>query len=456
MPYHFRLPRFSSLLTTVIVLAVLISSLALPQRSAHAATTYTVTSTADTGGVCPDATNCTLRQALTLVANGNTVAFNIAGLGVQTITVASNLPPITATNVTIDGTTQSGIGGVPLIQLSGNGTPTIGIDIQGSTDTVNGLIINGFTAVGINDSGSRFNMSNNYIGTNSTGSAAAANGEGVLIVNTGAPIISSNVISGNTNNGIDIINSFFNIVFANKIGVGADGITALPNGGAGVSISNNSRGSLIGNGKSGNSNIIANNGGAGVVIGNTPADTSSTNAVLNNSIYNNAASSTKLGIDLGNDGVTPNSTDTNARALPNEGQNYPVLTSAVPDGLGNITISGTLLSIFGPSFILEFYGNPDCSANQYGQGKTFLGTANVSTNTADPAPFSVTFPLPTGQIGITATVSLPGGEGPSPETSEFSQCIKIGITPAAPTPNSYYHFITHPDSFTHPNSFSHF
>jgi len=62
MPYHFRLPRFSSLLTTVIVLALLISSLALPQRSAHAATTYTVTSTADTGGVCPDATKCTLRQ----------------------------------------------------------------------------------------------------------------------------------------------------------------------------------------------------------------------------------------------------------------------------------------------------------------------------------------------------------------------------------------------------------
>src|ERR1700694_1768492 len=38
---------------------------------AQAASTYVVTSTADSGGTCPDPANCTLRAAIT-AANGNT------------------------------------------------------------------------------------------------------------------------------------------------------------------------------------------------------------------------------------------------------------------------------------------------------------------------------------------------------------------------------------------------
>ena len=67
------------------------------------ANTYTVTSTADSGAG-------TLRQAI-LDANanpgGDTIAFNITGSGVQTISLAGALPQITSP-VTIDGYTQPG------------------------------------------------------------------------------------------------------------------------------------------------------------------------------------------------------------------------------------------------------------------------------------------------------------------------------------------------------------
>lgn len=68
------------------------------------AVTYTVTNTADSGAG-------SLRQAI-LDANGtpgvaDTIAFNIRGAGVHTITPASGLPTITDA-VTIDGYTQPG------------------------------------------------------------------------------------------------------------------------------------------------------------------------------------------------------------------------------------------------------------------------------------------------------------------------------------------------------------
>ena len=65
------------------------------------ALTFTVTSTADSG-------LGTLRDAITLAnttAGADTIAFNISGTGVHTITPLSTLPIITEA-VTIDGYTQ--------------------------------------------------------------------------------------------------------------------------------------------------------------------------------------------------------------------------------------------------------------------------------------------------------------------------------------------------------------
>src|SRR2546426_9701517 len=92
------------------------------------AATFTVNSTADTtdaapgDGVCDDGGGaCTLRAAIEEAnahAGADTIAFSI-GSGVQTITPGSQLPAILEP-VTIDGTTQPGFAGEPIIELDGS------------------------------------------------------------------------------------------------------------------------------------------------------------------------------------------------------------------------------------------------------------------------------------------------------------------------------------------------
>ena len=81
------------------------------------ATIFTVSSAADSGVG-------TLREAIAL-ANGmpgpHTINFSI-GSGAQTINLQSALPQIVQA-VTIDGTTQPGFAGTPLIELDGSLCP---------------------------------------------------------------------------------------------------------------------------------------------------------------------------------------------------------------------------------------------------------------------------------------------------------------------------------------------
>ena len=89
--------------------------------------TFNVTTTADSGAG-------SLRQAIT-DANTNpgadTIQFNIVGSGVQTITPATPLPPITEA-VTIDGYTQSGSSPNTLPTSQGLNT-VLRIEIDGNT-----------------------------------------------------------------------------------------------------------------------------------------------------------------------------------------------------------------------------------------------------------------------------------------------------------------------------------
>ncbi|HEV8117977.1 MAG TPA: CSLREA domain-containing protein, partial [Thermoanaerobaculia bacterium] len=120
------------------------------------ALSLTVNSNGDTGdaspgnGICADSNgNCTLRAAIqeaNASAGSDTINFAIAGAGVHTITTGSSLPPITGA-VTINGTTQSGYAGTPLIEVKG-ATGQIGVQIQVSDCVVRGLAVNGYEATG--------------------------------------------------------------------------------------------------------------------------------------------------------------------------------------------------------------------------------------------------------------------------------------------------------------------
>lgn len=87
----------------------------LEKSFASTAQTFTVTNTNDSGTE-------SFRQAL-LDANANpgvdTIVFNIGSGGVQTIVVATPLPTI-SDSVIVDGSTQPGFSGVPLIVIDGS------------------------------------------------------------------------------------------------------------------------------------------------------------------------------------------------------------------------------------------------------------------------------------------------------------------------------------------------
>ena len=121
----------------------------------------------------------------------------------------------------------------------------------------------------------------------------------------------------------------------------------------------------------------------------------STVTVLRNSIFSNGSSDPNnqqgLGIDLsfGGGGVTPNDTG-DAETGPNGFQNYPVLTSAKVVGT-NPEIIGALDSSPSTTYRVEFFGNDAIDPSNYGEGKTFLGATDVTTDSSGHVAFDVTF-----------------------------------------------------------------
>jgi hypothetical protein len=118
---------------------------------------FTVTSAGDDndGGTPQNPTGAdgtlSLREAIELAnatAGPNTILFAI-GSGAQTINLLSPLPAITDP-VVIDGTTQPGYAGAPLIELNGaNAGNTSGLYIPAGNSTVKGLVIDRFAYSGI-------------------------------------------------------------------------------------------------------------------------------------------------------------------------------------------------------------------------------------------------------------------------------------------------------------------
>ncbi len=125
-------------------------------------------------------------------------------------------------------------------------------------------------------------------------------------------------------------------------------------------------GFLIGGTSLGQSNTIAFNAGVGVRVQNNAFG----HTITGNSIFSN----TMLGISL-SFGHNPLANDPcDADTLPgNQGQNYPVITSAVI-AAGNVTISGTLNSTASTAFRLEFFSNVACDPSGNGEGRRSSGS----------------------------------------------------------------------------------
>jgi CSLREA domain-containing protein len=350
----------------------------------------------------------------------------------------------------ISGNTQSGVyvqntaGNTTLIQgnivgLAANGTTPLpngggvpgragivledsGAIIGGTTATARNVISSNVNGIVTSTSGSNHGITiqGNYIGTDVTGLVNRGNGTaGVDIGNSPGTVVggmaagAGNVIGGSGSIGVFVTFNGNNVAIqGNKIGVGADGTTAIPNN-TGVQLGTGIVGTTnaaVGGTTSAAGNTIAFNATDGVVV---VGATSTGNTIQGNAIYSNG----ELGIDLGNDGVTSNDPG-DGDASSNRLQNFPVLTSAT-DGAGS-TINGTLDSTSGAAYRLEFFSNTSCDGSGHGEGQTFLGTSTL----AAPGFFSLTVPdIPALTVGqfVTATAT----NTTTNDTSEFSPCVAV-------------------------------
>jgi len=343
--------------------------------------------------------------------------------GAQNMTIDGNFFGTNAAGTTTSSSTANGSAFFILNTATGN---TIG----GAAAAARNLISGGTTAgITLGNSGTANNViQNNYIGTNAAGTAALQNFTGISFNGAGANTIRGNVISGNNPSsifaaGIQLENTTANIlVVGNKIGTSADGTAAIPNRN-GITLSDGFSGGANQNtiGTLAEPNIIAFNSRAGVTLQAFTSKVSRQNTIRYNSIFSNGT----LGIDLGDDGITPNDVGDGDAGLFNDLQNFPVITTA-QFGAGTVTIAGTLSSMPSSTYGVQFFQSTACDASGAGEGQTYLGEVTITTAASGIGTFNVTFP---GVAGGVATATATDSLG---NTSEFSACAAI-TTPATPS-----------------------
>ena len=369
--------------------------------------TYLVTSTADDGdgslraAISAANASCLHPGAAPYTVVPCAVQFNIGETTDRpwkTIRLKSPFPAVQAYGLRIDGATQSLFSGVanpdgPPIEITGGGT----VDGDGIIDdgacmsSIAGLTINGFLGNGISlsnkspgDLCGTGTISNNFIGTDPTGTVAIPNFRGIGSVQSVSPFygtrIEYNVVSGNIRSGMFLTGGAVSI-YANRVGVKAHADEPLPNGASGIYVAAGSHRADV------RGNVIAFNHEMGLAV--HPAALYA--AISGNRIWANGG----LAIDDGLDGpsATVNS-DTGPLASP-------VLTSAVFDPLQNVT---TVRGIRPRDTVLELFVSDAVHADGVGDAQRILGIKNILASSPPDFAYVVSGDL-RGQW-ITATATL--------------------------------------------------
>ncbi len=298
----------------------------------------------------------------------------------------------------------------------------IGTDVTGSTSLSNGLygiyitnnahdnkigyngqgnLISGNGSAGIYIVQSDGNeITSNTFGLTAQGDTALPNnGGGISLFDCSNTIIGAtgnggNIISGhNGGNAISIYSSsgsFNNVIINNLIGVLADGESPMPNNGTGVFLDNEVDNTIIG-GDADSSNVIANSlSGSGVQFSEMSGGFPEYNLVHNNSIYNNAFN----GISF--------------FGSVQQGVEIPVITLLQEDS----TVQGTSA----PNAYIQIF------ADSSNQGQILLGTT-----TADAAgnwSSTVSVPDLPWTTGYLTTLQDSAGN-----TSQFSEPVELCFAP---------------------------
>jgi hypothetical protein len=362
----------------------LLLGLALTVFSPARAATFVVSNTNDNG-------TGSLRQAIidaNASAGADIITFNIlTGIEPYVINLLVPLPASTGP-LTIDGTTQPGYFGAPLIVLNGTsaGANADGLTLSGGNSTVKGLVINRFTRHGIvlQTAGNNV-IAGNYIGTDYIGSLDQGNGASGIYITTSSNVIGGtlpaarNVISGNNNHGIfiDGVGATGNQIQGNYIGTVADGNADLGNSQNGVWIKSGSN-NTVGGTATGARNVISGNSDNGVRI----SDGGTNNPVAGNYIGLDvtgtaAIGNTSSGIEIMNSPTNPvGGTSLAARNVISANYAGVYLRGTTTTG---VLIQGNIIG-------LDFTGTVD-RGNSYGvhlgydsHGNAIGGTASGAGN----------------------------------------------------------------------------
>jgi titin len=211
------------------------------------------------------------RQAI-LNSNGSRDATNsiefVIDSGAQTIRPTSPLPTVTRP-VVIDGTSQPGYAGTPLIELDGSlAGAANGLKITAGGCTIQGLVINRFGQDGIQiQAGGGNTIQGDYLGTDLTGTTALGNGLGLEIDSDGN-WVANNLISGNRVDGVRALapggNS--NVLLGNLIGTDATGTMSLAPANANNGVVITGAWNTVGGTDAGAGNLISGNHQQGIYV----------------------------------------------------------------------------------------------------------------------------------------------------------------------------------------------
>jgi CSLREA domain-containing protein len=299
--------------------------------------------------------------------------------------------------IVLDGAGGTIIGDQVGNAVAGNGADGILIQgVAGATVQGNGIGLNGTLTGTIPNAGDGIDL-NASPGTVKVG--GASNSE-------------TNVIGGNTGNGIRVGGSNAEI-YNNLIGV-FPGRTNLGNGGDGVRLDGDA---LVGGTAPGvqRGNEIAFNGGAGV------GASAGVSGISANSIHDN----TGLGIDLGEDGTTAND-HLDPDTGPNFLQNRPEITSVISTG-SSTDVAVDLNSVAGAPthpFRIELFSNSEGSCDPAGgEGAAYLAAQSLSTDGTGYGTAS--FSLPPIAAGTELSATATDDSDVFPWTSEFSACYSV-------------------------------
>ncbi len=312
--------------------------------------------------------------------------------------------------------------------------------------------------------GARYTViQDNKIGTDQNGELDFGNRNAGIYLHDGKnSTIVNNVVSGNREGIVLALQSDNNTVQGNRIGVNANGSSALGNEDIGILI-DFSKNNLIGGTSPAQANIIGANGGgsyfeAGIVLHDTQTQG---NIIQGNYIGTNPNGANlantlgilveKNGFNFGPEGNFIGGTATGAGNIIANNQfegivlNSPfnaargnsifnngtlgidVAANGVDEGLpsiftayfenGALEISGGRATSPGGTFGLDVFSNTACDSSGKGEGETYLGSMDIELD--DNGIFDATFPanLSNGaQLTLTFT-----GSG----TEEFSECLQL-------------------------------